>query len=54
VIFTFTSGVAGAALLAANTEVLVVALSSIFIAMCGVCVNMVSSIIIDIIPTQFR
>jgi hypothetical protein len=46
--------VAVATLLAANSEVLVVAMSSIFIAMCGVCVNMVSSIVIDFIPTQFR
>jgi hypothetical protein len=54
VTFSFVSSVAGAALLAANTEVLVVTLSSIFIAMCGVCVNMLSSIVVDVIPTQFR
>jgi hypothetical protein len=48
------SSVAGAALLAANTEVLMVSLASIYIATCGVCVNMLSSIVIDIIPTQFR
>jgi uncharacterized membrane protein YdcZ (DUF606 family) len=52
--FSFTSGVTGAAILAANTEVLMVALSSIYVAMCGVCVNMLSSIVIDNIPTQFR
>jgi hypothetical protein len=48
------SSVSGAALNFANTELLVVALSSVFIAMSGVCVNMLSSIVIDNISTQLR
>ncbi|PNF35659.1 hypothetical protein B7P43_G17680 [Cryptotermes secundus] len=44
----------GAALLAANTEALVVTLSSLYIATTGVCINMLSTIVIDLIPTQFR
>jgi ABC-type branched-subunit amino acid transport system permease subunit len=48
------SSVSGAALNVANTELLVVALSSIFIAMSGVCVSMVNSIVIDNIPTHLR
>jgi hypothetical protein len=44
----------GVALTFANAELLVVALASIFIAMSGVCVNMLNSIVIDNIPTQLR
>jgi hypothetical protein len=54
VAFILTSSVAGALLLVANTELLVVALSSVFIAMAGVCVNILNNVVIDNIPTQLR
>ena len=49
-----TSSVSGCLLVVANSELLVVALSSIFIAMSGVCVNILNNVVIDNIPTQLR
>ncbi|GFG38510.1 hypothetical protein Cfor_01076, partial [Coptotermes formosanus] len=54
VAFILTSSVSGAFLLLANSELLVVTLSAVFIAMAGVCVNMLNTIVIDNIPTRLR
>jgi hypothetical protein len=54
VAFTLTSSVVGALLLLARSEVIVVALSSIFIATAGVCVNILNNVVIDNIPTKLR
>ncbi|KDR21687.1 synaptic vesicle glycoprotein 2B-like [Zootermopsis nevadensis] len=54
VVCLVASSVCIATINVANTELLLVVLSSIFIAMAGVSVNMLSSIVIDNIPTQLR
>jgi hypothetical protein len=54
VAFTLTSSVSGALLLLANSQLIVVTLSSVFIATAGVCVNILNSIVIDNIPTKLR
>jgi len=54
VAFTLTSSVSGALLLVVNSEVILVTLSSVFIATGGVCVNILNNVVIDNIPTKLR